>query len=148
MDISNVKALIELIENSDVTEIFVQDGKKSIRVSRATMAAPVMTATHHVPSAVTVSSAVSSSPSPAQEAASLGHKVLSPMVGTLYMASSPENPPFVALGKSVSKGDTLCIIEAMKMFNEIEADQSGTITAILVNNGDAVEYGQPLFTIS
>lgn len=150
MDIRKIRKLIELLEETGISEIEVKEGEESLRLSR-----------HHVqtdapqiryvsaPSAPQPEAPARMAPeaAPAAAPASSGHKVRSPMVGTMYAASSPDSAPFVAIGQNVKVGDTLCIIEAMKMFNEIEADKAGVITAIHVENGEPVEYDQPLFTI-
>ena len=145
MDIRKVKKLIELLEQSGVAEIEIKEGEESVRISRGTIA-PVA-----APSATTFVAA----PLPAAELPSAtpesqgqdGHVVAAPMVGTFYNTPSPENEPFVKVGQVVTEGDTLCIIEAMKIMNPIEADRAGTITAVLVENGQPVEYEQPLFVI-
>lgn len=150
MDIRKIKKLIDLIDETGIAEIEIKEGEESVRISRQppmhVMAqAPVPSPAIQIPTAPV---AATPAPTPVPKAAAAnGHKVKSPMVGTLYTASSPENPPFVTLGQSVSVGDTLCIIEAMKMFNEIEADKAGKIVEILVGNGEPVEYDQPLFII-
>jgi len=149
MDIRKIKKLIEMLEESDLAEIEIQEGEESLRISRnnqsamypAMMAPPPMAA----PAAV-------ASPAPAEAAASEkalpdGHVIKAPMVGTFYRASAPGAKAFVEVGQSVSVGDTLCIIEAMKMLNQIEADKGGSIVAILVENGQPIEYNQPLFVI-
>jgi acetyl-CoA carboxylase biotin carboxyl carrier protein len=151
MDIRKVKKLIELLEESGVAEIEIHEGEESVRISRyaanapvaAQAAAPLPAAAAATAPAVaeTVSEQAAEKPLPA------GHTVDSPMVGTFYRASSPGAKPFVELGQLVSEGDTLCIIEAMKMLNQIEADRAGTIAAILVDNAEPVEYGQALFVI-
>ena len=146
MDIRKIKKLIELLDETGISEIEIKEGEESLRLSRYHHAEPP----RHVPTY-----AASSAPAPVIVAvpeqkpaeASSAHKVKSPMVGTMYTSPSPDAAPFVAVGQSVKVGDTLCIIEAMKMFNEIEADRAGTLTAVLVANGDPVEYDQPLFTI-
>jgi len=148
VDIRKIKKLIELLEASSLTEIEIVEGEESVRLVRggAVQAAPVLAAPQLVAAPVAA---------PAAEAAVAededqipeGEAVLAPMVGTFYAASSPEAQPFVSLGQSVGVGDTLCIIEAMKMFNQIEADISGTVVAILVETGQPVEYDQPLFVI-
>ena len=145
MDIRKIRKLIELMEETGISEIEIKEGEESLRLTRhqpgsqidvqLARPAPIM------PSAPIVAEL------PASENRSLGHSVRSPMVGTLYSASSPDVAPFVAMGQSVNVGDTLCVIEVMKMFNEIEADRAGIITAILVSNGSPVEYDQPLFII-
>ena len=150
MDIRKIKKLIELLEESGLNEIEIKEGEESIRLSRdapglspaplysapppLSQAAPVVTAE--------VMSAVSAAPSPPS-----GQTVVAPMVGTFYRASGPGAKPFVEVGQAVKKGDTLCIIEAMKMMNPIESEVEGTVAAILLNNGEPVEYGQPLFVI-
>ena len=151
MNIRKIKPLIEWLVEIGFTEIEIKEGEESLRLGRQ----PAHNAHHHAPAYVhlpqtTHHASPSSMPSleaPVQDIPNAGHPVLSPMVGTLYTSPSPDAPPFVTMGKSVAAGDTLCIIEAMKMFNEIEADRSGVITGILVANGDPVEFGQPLFII-
>ncbi|GJL81481.1 MAG: acetyl-CoA carboxylase biotin carboxyl carrier protein subunit [marine bacterium B5-7] len=146
MDIRKVKKLIELLEESQLSEIEISEGEESIRLSRAStqvsMAAPMM---HHAPP-VTDAPPPQAAATPTVEE-SPGHKVTSPMVGTFYTSSSPDTPPFVSVGSAVEEGETLCIIEAMKIFNQIEADTSGVIKRILKNTGDPVEYGETLFII-
>lgn len=147
MDIRKIKKLIELINDSDVTELEIREGEESVRINRqstgvvatapVTPAAPPMLATP----------VTTGDPKPTAEAQPTGHQVKSPMVGTFYRASSPTTAAFVEIGQSVRVGDTLCIVEAMKILNQIEADQTGTITDILVENGQPVEYNQPLFVI-
>ena len=146
MDIRKIKKLIELLEDSSLTEIEIVEGEESVRLVRGgtvqTMpvaAAPIMAAPVSAPAVEPVSAAEDQVPE--------GEAVLSPMVGTFYEASSPEAQPFVTMGQRVGVGDTLCIIEAMKMFNQIEAEVSGTVVAILAENGQPVEYDQPLFVI-
>ena len=150
MDIRKVKKLIELLEESDIAELEIHEGEESVRISRASsIAAPVVTSAAIPPAPV----AAAAAPAPAAEAPSeapaaiSGHSVDSPMVGTFYRAPSPGASAFVEVGQSVNVGDTLCIIEAMKLLNQIEADKAGTIKAILVENGEPVEYGQALFVI-
>lgn len=146
MDIRKVKKLIELLEESDVAEIEIHEGEESIRISRAsqlTMAAPIAAAPV---AAAPVAAAPAAEAAPAEEVIS-GHVVTSPMVGSFYAASSPSAANFVEVGKSVKVGDTLCIIEAMKLMNQIEADKAGVIKKIMVENGQPVEYNQPLFII-
>ena len=149
MDIRKVKKLIELLEESGIAEIEIHEGEESVRISRASQtvaAAPMMAAPAPIaapaPAAATPAAAVA----PAEEKID-GHAVKSPMVGTLYRAPSPGASAFVEVGSKVNVGDTLCIIEAMKLLNQIEADKAGTIKAILVENGQPVEYNQPLFII-
>lgn len=148
MDIRKVKKLIEMLEASNLGEIEIKEGEESIRISRGSSAQP-MAATpmvHVAPAAPapSVAAAVVSAPTPSLPA---GHPVTSPMVGTFYRASSPEASAFVEVGSTVNVGDTLCIIEAMKMLNEIEADKAGVVRAILKENGQPVEYGETLFVI-
>ena len=143
MDIRKIKKLIEIIEESDIAEFEITEGEESVRISRysanAVVAAPVIAA----PVAAPVSE---SQQNPAAEDYA-GHVVKSPMVGTFYSSASSGSKVFVKMGQRVSEGETLCIIEAMKILNQIEAEASGTITKILVENAQAVEYGQPLFVI-
>lgn len=150
MDIRKVKKLIELLEESGIAEIEIREGEESVRISRFPSGAPQMmmapmgyappaAAAAPVPAALPAESAKSEVPS--------GHVITSPMVGTFYRSSAPGNKAFVEIGQRVNVGDTLCIIEAMKMFNQIDTDKAGTVKAILVENGQPVEYGQPLFVI-
>ena len=149
MDIRKVKKLIELLEESGVAEIEIHEGEESVRISRYAPNAPLA-----VPAAAPLPAPAAVDPplgSVAQQSAAKpvpeGHTVKSPMVGTFYRAPTPGANSFVEIGQQVSEGDTLCIIEAMKMLNQIEADKSGTIAAILVDNAEPVEYGQALFVI-
>lgn len=149
MDIRKIKKLIELIEDSNISEIEIHEGEESVRVSRASAVAPVYAAPAPAPVAAPVAA-----PAPAPAAAENsgetkieGHTVNSPMVGTFYRSASPGAKPFAEVGQSVSVGDTLCIIEAMKILNQIESDKAGKVTKILVENGQPVEYNQPLFVI-
>ena len=142
MDIRKIKKLIEMLEESNLTEIEIHEGEETIRLSR--LATPVA-AVYAPPMAATLPAAA---PSVAAEAAlPSGHMVTSPMVGTFYRSSTPNAKPFVEVGSQVKVGDTLCIIEAMKMLNQIEADKAGIIKAMLKENGQPVEYGEPLFVI-
>ncbi|MDH5394797.1 MAG: acetyl-CoA carboxylase biotin carboxyl carrier protein [Gammaproteobacteria bacterium] len=145
MDIRKVKKLIELLEESGIAEIEIHEGEESVRISRATAAAPVMQAAP-VAVAAPVAAPVAAVAAPVEEKIE-GHVLNSPMVGSFYRAPSPGAKNFVDVGSKVNVGDTLCIIEAMKLLNQIEADKSGTIKAILVENGQPVEYNQPLFII-
>ena len=146
MDLRKLKKLIDLVQESGIGEIEITEGEEKVRISRqSSVAAPMMMASPGMqPAMVAVPAAGAPVLAPAQPT---GHTLKSPMVGTFYRAPSPGAPPFVEIGQSVSKGQTLCIIEAMKLLNEIESDASGTIKAILVENGQPVEYGQPLFLI-
>ena len=151
MDIRKIKKLIELLEESSLTEIEIIEGEESVRLARGGQQ-PAMQYT--APQMAAPVAPAPAAPAPAVEPAKddedqvpEGELVLSPMVGTFFAASGPGAEPFVSLGQSVGVGDTLCIIEAMKMFNQIESDISGTVVAILVENGQPVEYDQPLFVI-
>ena len=156
MDIRKVKKLIELLEESNIAEIEIHEGEESVRISRKTEAMPSpqympafgpgMYAA--MPSAAPSAAIGQDSVEVVEKAAPLGHVVTSPMVGTFYEAPSPGAKPFVEVGQHVSVGDTLCIIEAMKMLNQIESDKAGKVTARLVDNGQPVEFGQDLFVIS
>ncbi len=151
MDIRKVKKLIELIEESDIAEIEIDEGDESIRISRGSTAPIqpiVISQAAAAPIAPTLSPADSSSDAKAAVSAPDEHTVNSPMVGTFYEAPAPGQKPFVEVGQSVQVGDTLCIIEAMKMLNQIEADKAGTVTAVLAENAQPVEYGQALFVLS
>lgn len=142
MDIRKIKKLIEIIEESGIAEIEIKEGEEAIRISRYS-AAPAPAA--YAP-AGTGTAAPATAAEPAEEKMT-GHVVKSPMVGTFYRAASPGAKVFTDVGQKVQIGDTLCIIEAMKILNQIESDKSGTVTKILVENGQPVEYGQPLFII-
>jgi len=156
MDIRKVKKLIELLEDSNLSEIEIHEGEESVRLSRQTQTvyAPQPAAPAPAPAATMQAQAAEAAGGDSSAAADdngglpPGHIVRSPMVGTYYASPTPESEPFVTMGQKVNQGDTLCILEAMKMFNQIEADQSGKIIAILCENGEAVEYDQPLFVIN
>jgi acetyl-CoA carboxylase biotin carboxyl carrier protein len=150
MDIRKVKKLIEMLEESNLAEIEIKEGEEAIRISRASsVAAPVVTtvAAPAMSAAAPAPAAAATAAEAAKPAVPAGHAVTSPMVGTFYRSSSPGAKAFVDVGSKVSVGDTLCIIEAMKMMNEIEADKAGTIKAILKENGQPVEFGEALFVI-
>jgi acetyl-CoA carboxylase biotin carboxyl carrier protein len=151
MDIRKVKKLIELLEESGVAEIEIKEGEESVRISRQGVMPAPMYAPQPMMMAPPAAAAVPAAVAPAAEAAKpeeiSGHVVRSPMVGTFYRSPSPGAKSFVEEGQSVKVGDTLCIIEAMKLLNQIEADKAGTIKAVLVENGQPVEYNQPLFVI-
>ena len=153
MDIRKVKKLIELLEESGIAEIEIHEGEESVRISRHSgHAAPMayMHAPMHAPMPAPAAAAASAAPTSAASSENTlpsGHQVTSPIVGTFYRSPSPTAKPFAEVGKSVNVGDTLCIIEAMKIMNQIEADKAGVVKAILAENGDPVEYGQPLFII-
>lgn len=151
MDIRKVKKLIELLEESGIAEIEIREGEESVRISRqqqggstVVMAQPNYMPMPTAPAATTAAPAIASAPVVSEPQ---GHQVKSPMVGTFYRASAPGAKPFVEVGDHVTAGATICIIEAMKMLNQIEADASGKVTAILIENGQPVEFGQPLFII-
>ncbi|OUR84242.1 acetyl-CoA carboxylase, biotin carboxyl carrier protein [Cycloclasticus sp. 46_120_T64] len=146
MDIRKVKKLIELIEESDIAEIEIHEGEESVRINRYSSNQPVAVAMSPAPAAAAaISAPAQAAATPAEETS--GHLVKSPMVGTFYSSPAPSSPAFVTIGQSVQKGDTLCIIEAMKILNQIESDASGVVKAILSDNGQAVEFDQPLFII-
>lgn len=154
MDIRKIKKLIELVEESGITELEVSEEEGTVRISRA---APAQAAVQYVaapqaavsaPVATPAATAPAAAPAQAAPAAEVsGHAVRSPMVGTFYRSPSPEAKPFVEVGQSVKVGDALCIVEAMKMMNRIESDKAGVVKAILVNDGEAVEFDQKLFII-
>ncbi|MEZ8290234.1 MULTISPECIES: acetyl-CoA carboxylase biotin carboxyl carrier protein [Vibrio] len=146
MDIRKIKKLIELVEESGISELEISEGEESVRISRNSpvSAAPIQYAAAPAPVAAAAPAAAPVAAAPAVPA---GHQVLSPMVGTFYGAPSPDAKPFVKVGQSVTAGETLCIVEAMKMMNQIEADKSGVVTAILVEDGQPVEFDQALVII-
>ncbi len=147
MDIRKIKKLIELLEESNIYEIEIKEGDDAVRINRGS--APVQFAPAPVAAAPVAAPApaVSSSISADSPTEIAGHVIPSPMVGTYYKSSAPGAKPFIEVGQNVKAGDTICIVEAMKMMNQIEADKSGTIGAILVEDGDPVEFDQPLITI-
>lgn len=149
MDLRKLKKLIDLVEDSGIAELEITEGEEKVRISRYGQAPQMMhyAAPQQMMAAPTQQASLPTSPAATEPAQPEGHIVKSPMVGTFYRASSPEAKAFVEVGQSVAAGDTLCIIEAMKLLNEIEADQSGVIKAILIENGQPVEYGEPLFII-
>lgn len=155
MDLRKLKALIDLVEKSGIAELEITEGEEKVRIAKQGPTAVAHNHSHapayalHPP---TATAAPMAAPAPAvaeavAPAAAEGHTVKAPMVGTFYRSGSPESKAFVEVGQAVKAGDTLCIIEAMKLMNEIEADTSGTVKAILVENGQPVEYGQPMFVI-
>ncbi|HEA16472.1 MAG: acetyl-CoA carboxylase biotin carboxyl carrier protein [Pseudoalteromonas prydzensis] len=152
MDIRKIKKLIELVEESGIAELEITEGEESVRINRNNMSAGPAYAPHYAPqyapapAPAPAAAPVASAEAPAP-AGPTGHQVLSPMVGSFYSAASPEAPAYVEVGSQVKVGDTLCIIEAMKMMNQIESDKAGTVKAILVENGEPVEFDQPLFII-
>ena len=149
MDLRKLKKLIDLVEESGIAEIEVTEGEEKVRITRASAAQPVFAAPAAI--APVAAAPVAAAPAPAVSAApavrDLSNAQKSPMVGTFYRAPGPNAPAFVEIGQQVKAGDTLCIIEAMKLMNEIEAEKSGVIKEILVDNGTPVEYGEPLFII-
>ncbi len=155
MDIRKVKKLIELLEESGIAEIEIHEGEESVRISRgSTIAAPQTTIS--VPQSPTPAAQppapISNHPAvaentPDNDYSNEGHVITSPMVGVFYSSPSPEEPPFIAKGQAVKSGDVICIIEAMKIMNQIEADADGKLVRVLVESGEAVEYGQALFVI-
>ncbi len=143
MDLRKLKKLIDLVEESGIAEIEVTEGEEKVRITRATATQPVFAA----PAAIAPVAAAPVAAAPAPAVRDLSNAQKSPMVGTFYRAPGPNAPAFVEIGQQVKAGDTLCIIEAMKLMNEIEAEKSGVIKEILVDNGTPVEYGEPLFII-
>jgi acetyl-CoA carboxylase biotin carboxyl carrier protein len=153
MDIRKVKKLIELLEESNINEIEIKEGEESVRISRGAgsgphvtvppMAAPAVVAPAPAPVAPATATPEAHTAAPAAH----GHAVRSPMVGTFYRSPSPDSPAFVEVGQLVALGDVICIVEAMKMMNQIETDKAGIVEAVLVENGQAVEFDQPLVTI-
>ncbi len=152
MDIRKVKKLIELLEESNIGEIEIKEGEESVRISRngnqnmIAAQAPIYAAPPAAPAAAAPAPAAAA-PAADSAPATSGHVVKSPMVGTFYRSPAPTSPSFAEVGQTVKVGDVICIVEAMKMMNQIEADKAGTIEAILVENGEPVEFDQPLFSI-
>jgi acetyl-CoA carboxylase biotin carboxyl carrier protein len=155
MDLRKLKTLIDLVSDSNVSELEITEAEGTVRIVKSAPAPVAMVTQMAAPAPVAVAAPVATAPAavatpaaaPATEAAPSGHTVKSPMVGTFYRSSSPGAKAFAEVGQQVKEGDTICIIEAMKILNEIEADKAGTITKILAENGQAVEYGAPLFII-
>ncbi len=148
MDIRKVKKLIELLEESGIAEIEIKEGEESVRISRNSANAPLAPMQYAAPPPLPAPVAETPSGDSASESSIVsGHQVKSPMVGTFYEAPSPGANAFTEVGKQVKEGDVLCIIEAMKMLNQIESDKSGTVKAVLAENGQPVEFDQPLFVI-
>ena len=148
MDIRKIKKLIEMLEESNLGEIEIKEGEESVRISRAGSGAPVTQWMHApAPAPAAAPAAVAPVAAPAAPSLPAGHMVTSPMVGTFYRSPSPSAASFVEVGSTVKVGDTLCIIEAMKILNTIESDKAGTVKAILKENGQPVEFGEPLFVI-
>jgi len=147
MDLRKLKTLIELVEGSGIAELEISEGEERVRITRTVAIGQQLYAPASQPAAVAAPQPVVLAAEPAKAAAPEGHLVKSPMVGTFYRSASPGSKHFVDVGQNVKVGDTLCIIEAMKLLNEIDADQAGVIKAIFVENGQPVEFGQPLFVI-
>ena len=151
MDLRKLKTLIDLVSESNVSELEITEAEGKVRIVKSaptSAAAPVTYSMAPAPVAPAVVPVAEAAPAVAAAPAEpVGHTVKSPMVGTFYRASSPGAKPFVEIGDTIKEGETICIVEAMKILNEIEADKSGTVTKILVDNGQAVEYGQPLYVI-
>jgi len=150
MDIRKIKKLIELLDESGVAEIEIKEGEESVRISRQQNVVSAPPQQMYAPAPLAAPAAPAAAPVadvPAAEPEVTGHQLTSPMVGTFYRSASPGAAVFTDIGQSVTEGDTLCIIEAMKILNQIEADKTGTIKAVLVENGQPVEFGQPLFII-
>jgi acetyl-CoA carboxylase biotin carboxyl carrier protein len=155
MDLRKLKTLIDLVESSGIAELEIQEGEERVRITRAVAPAPAPTAVPATPAAGGAAVVLPAAPPApvaapplAEPAEPEGHQVKSPMVGTFYRSASPGAKPFVEVGDSVQVGDTLCIIEAMKLMNEIESDKSGVVKQVLVENGQPVEFGQPLVVIA
>jgi acetyl-CoA carboxylase biotin carboxyl carrier protein len=155
MDLRKLKTLIDLVAESDIAELEVTEGESKVRIVKSSaipqnqmvMMQPQNMQQHYAPSQAPSAPAPAAAPVAAVVAEPTGHIVKSPMVGTFYRSSSPGSPAFVEVGSNIKEGDTLCIIEAMKLLNEIDSDVSGVVTKILVENGQPVEFGQPLFVI-
>ena len=151
MDLRKLKTLIDLVSDSNVSELEITEAEGTVRIVKSAPAPVAMVTQMAAPAPAAVAAPVAAAPAPAAppvaEAAPAGHVVKSPMVGTFYRSSSPGAKSFAEVGQQVKEGETICIIEAMKILNEIEADKAGTITKILAENGQAVEYGAPLFII-
>jgi acetyl-CoA carboxylase biotin carboxyl carrier protein len=153
MDLRKIKKLIDLLEESNLAELEIKEGEETVRLSRipkgavTSMPAAAPAPTHHQVRAEPQAPAAAPSAPPAEKAMPEGHVVTAPMVGTFYASQNPESPAFVKVGQKVKAGDTLGIIEAMKMFNQIESDVAGTVLAVLVSNGQPVEFDEPMFVI-
>ncbi|HZI83825.1 MAG TPA: acetyl-CoA carboxylase biotin carboxyl carrier protein [Casimicrobiaceae bacterium] len=151
MDLRKLKTLIELVESSGIAELEISEGEERVRITRSlpaqTLSPPAVTPGPAAATSLVPSNGAPTTPPPQAAVEAEGHVVKSPMVGTFYRSASPGAKPFVEVGDPVQVGDPLCIIEAMKLMNEIEADQAGTVKAILIENGQPVEYGQPLIVV-
>jgi acetyl-CoA carboxylase biotin carboxyl carrier protein len=149
MDLCKIKKLIDLLEESNLAELEIKEGEEVVRLSRVPKnAAPIAAAPMAAPAPIAVAPVAPAAEAPVANALPAGHVVKAPMVGTFYSSASPGTPAFVKVGQQVKAGETLGIIEAMKMFNQIEADVSGTVQAILVENGQPVEFDEPMFVIA
>ena len=148
MDLRKLKKLIDLVESSGIAELEITEGEEKVRIAKSIAGTPMMMS--HLPQMMHAQppAAAIAAPAAVEDGIPEGHVVRSPMVGTFYRASAPGAKDFVEVGQSITAGDTVCIIEAMKLLNEIESDQGGVIKAILVENGQPVEYGEPLFVIA
>ncbi|MEC8804823.1 MAG: acetyl-CoA carboxylase biotin carboxyl carrier protein [Pseudomonadota bacterium] len=147
MDIRKVKKLIELLETSDIAEIEIKEGEEAVRISRSSSVMTTVVAPATAPAAAPAPNPVAAAEEKTAPQTTSGHVVSSPMVGTFYRSPSPSSPPYVEVGTHVKAGDVVCIVEAMKMMNQIEAEKAGIIEAILVNDGEPVEFDQPVVTI-
>jgi acetyl-CoA carboxylase biotin carboxyl carrier protein len=148
MDLRKLKKLIDLVQESGIAELEITEGEEKVKIVKGGGASVMPNAAPAAPSPVErPAAAPAAPPAPEPQAATEGHVVKAPMVGTFYRSPSPDAKPFAELGQTVKEGDTICIIEAMKLMNEIEADAGGTVKAILLENGQPVEYGQPLFIL-
>lgn len=149
MDLRKLKKLIDLVQESGISELEVTEGEEKVRIAKYPPPSSFSQQAHHAPMPIQLAPAPAAAPEPVEAADELpdGHVVKSPMVGTFYRAASPGSLPFVDIGQKVATGERLCLIEAMKLMNEIESDVEGMVKAILVENGQPVEYGQPLFVI-
>ena len=144
MDLRKLKKLIDLVQESGIAELEITEGEEKVRIARGGQVSVTPAGVPAVAPAPAAASGAAASEPPAAQ----GHTMKAPMVGTFYRSSAPDAQPFIEIGQAVREGQTVCIIEAMKLMNEIEADASGTVVAILVENGQPVEYGQPLFLIA
>jgi len=149
MDLRKLKKLIDLVEESGIAELEITEGEEKVKIVKGggLSVSPAASAPAPAPATISAEAKAAAPAVPAAEAPAEGHVVKSPMVGTFYRAPSPDAKPFVEVGEAVKEGQTICIVEAMKLMNEIESDASGTVKAILVENGQPVEYGQPLFIV-
>jgi len=148
MDLRKLKKLIDLVQESGIAELEITEGEEKVKIVKGGVVVAAPAPVTAPPIEARPAPAAAPAPASEPEAAQEGHVVKAPMVGTFYRSSSPDAKPFVEVGQAVKEGDTICIIEAMKLMNEIEADASGTVKAILVENGQPVEYGQPLFILA